>query len=154
MPAPAIGESSHLELRIWLRLLGCTARIESYLRARLRTEFGISLARFDLMAQLDRCPGGVNMSDISRLLLVSNGAVTGLVDRLVAEGMVRRETRAGDRRAFIVSFTPAGRRAFAKMAKRHEEWVLSLLGDLSTPAKRQLLSQLALLKRRLEDAGD
>ena len=149
----AVDESAHLELRIWLRLLGCTAQIENYLRTRLREEFGISLARFDLMAQLDRRPGGVSMSDISRLLLVSNGAVTGLVDRLVEEGMVLRKSNTGDRRAFIVTFTPAGRRAFAKMAKRHEEWVLSLLGDMSTDAKNQLLNQLFTLKRRLEDEG-
>ncbi len=148
----ALKESAHLELKIWVRLLGCTAQIENYLRERLREEFDTSLARFDLMAQLDRRPGGVNMSDISRLLLVSNGAVTGLVDRLVEEGMVVRKANAGDRRAFIVSFTPAGRRAFAKMAKRHEEWVLSLLGDLAIDAKQQLLSQLVLLKRRLEEA--
>jgi DNA-binding MarR family transcriptional regulator len=147
----AAGEPPHLELKIWLRLLGCTAQIENYLRTRLRQEFGISLARFDLMAQLDRRPQGVSMSDISRLLLVSNGAVTGLVDRLVEEGMVVRKSNEGDRRAFIVTFTPAGRRAFAKMAKRHEEWVLSLMGDLSVDAKQQLLSQLVLLKRRLEE---
>ncbi|HEY1722444.1 MAG TPA: MarR family transcriptional regulator [Magnetospirillaceae bacterium] len=149
--ADSIPEPAHLELRIWLRLLGCTAQIENYLRTRLRAEFGISLARFDLMAQLDRRPAGVSMSDISRLLLVSNGAVTGLVDRLVKEGMVTRKSNAGDRRAFIVSFTPAGRRAFAKMAKRHEEWVLSLLGDIPIDAKQQLLGQLVHLKRRLED---
>ena len=154
-PAPdeRVDESAHLELRIWLRLLGCTARIENYLRARLRAEFGISLARFDLLAQLDRYPEGVGMSDISRLLLVSNGAVTGLVDRLVAEGMVIRKPQAGDRRAFLVRFTPAGRQAFAKMAKRHEEWVLSILGDLSTEAKQKLLGQLVLLKHRLEDVS-
>jgi DNA-binding MarR family transcriptional regulator len=150
---PALGESAHLELKIWVRLLGCTAQIENYLRTRLKEEFNTSLARFDLMAQLERRPGGVSMSDISRLLLVSNGAVTGLVDRLVEEGMVVRKSNAGDRRAFIVTFTPAGRRAFAKMAKRHEEWVLSLLGDLSTDAKQELLSQLVLLKRRLGEAG-
>lgn len=155
---PSVGETpvnepSHLELKIWLRLLGCTARIENYLRAQLHAEFGITLARFDLLAQLDRYPDGVSMSDISRLLLVSNGAVTGLVDRLVAEGMVIRKAQAGDRRTFLVRFTPSGRQAFAKMAKRHEEWVLSLLGDLSTEAKQQLLGHLVLLKRRLEDAA-
>src|SRR5579862_6483985 len=128
----AAGEPTHLELKIWLRLLSCTARIEKYLRARLQEEFGISLARFDLMAQLERHPEGVSMSEISRLLLVSNGAVTGLVDRLVAEGIVVRKSEAGDRRTYLVRFTPAGRQIFAKMAKRHEEWVLSLLGDLST----------------------
>jgi DNA-binding MarR family transcriptional regulator len=149
----APGESAHLELKIWVRLLGCTAQIENYLRKRLKDEFNISLARFDLMAQLDRRPAGVSMSDISRLLLVSNGAVTGLVDRLVDEGMVVRKSNEGDRRAFIVTLTPAGRKAFAKMAKRHEEWVLSLLGDLSIDAKQELLGHLVLLRHRLQAAG-
>lgn len=149
----AQNEPAHLELRIWLRLLGCTARIEKYLRSRFQAEFGISLARFDLMAQLERRPTGVSMSDISRLLLVSNGAVTGLVDRLDAEGMVARNAHSDDRRTTIVTLTPTGRRAFAKMAKRHEEWVLSLLGDLTTEAKQQLLGQLVSLRRKLEDAG-
>ena len=45
------------------------------------------------------------MSDLSRFLLVSNGNVTGIVDRLVSEGLVQRGQRNGDRRTSIVQLT-------------------------------------------------
>src|SRR5882724_334905 len=88
---PAGRQAGHLEIRVWLRLLGCSVKMESILSQRLRKEFKTSLARFDVLAQLDRFPDGLTMSDLSRRLIVSNGAITGLVDKLMASGMVMRQ---------------------------------------------------------------
>ncbi len=71
------------ELRLWLRLLTCTTLIESEVRGRLRERFDVTLPRFDLMAQLDKVPEGMTLSDVSKRMMVSNGNVTGLVERLV-----------------------------------------------------------------------
>src|SRR5215470_3943696 len=144
------GASQHIEIRIWLRLLACSTRIENLLKSRLRRDFGTSLARFDVLAQLDRFEHGLTMTELSRRLLVSNGAVTGLVDKLVADNLVFREEHATDKRTVIVHLTPEGRTQFRKMALRHEEWVISLLGDLSHEARVELLHNLTLLKRRLD----
>jgi len=144
------GGARHIEIRIWLRLLACATRIENVLKSRLRRDFGTSLARFDVLAQLDRFEPGLTMTELSRRLLVSNGAVTGLVDKLVADKLVLREDHSTDKRTVIVQLTPEGRIQFRKMALRHEEWIISLLGDLSHEARVELLHSLTLLQRRLD----
>ena len=143
----------HLEIRVWLRLLNCSIKMESLLSQRLRKEFKTSLSRFDVLAQLERFPNGLTMSDLSRQLIVSNGAITGLVDKLTAAGMVMRQDDPHDRRSVIVHLTRKGRESFLRMARRHEEWVVSILGDLSTEAQSELLQNLTLLQRNLDLHG-
>ena len=143
------GAAERTEIRIWLRLLACTTQIENLLKQRMRQEFGTSLARFDVLAQLDRFPDGLSMSEVSRHLMVSNGAITGLVDKLAASGWVVREDHAQDKRTILVRLTEEGRAQFRLMARRHEEWVVSLLGDLSREAQTELLRNLTLLRRSL-----
>jgi DNA-binding MarR family transcriptional regulator len=143
----------HRELRVWLRLLACASKIESLLSLRLRKEFKTSMARFDALAQLERFPDGLTMSELSRRLMVSNGAITGLVDRLVAEGLVLRQGDPRDRRSVIVRLTRKGREGFFRMARRHEEWVVAILGELSAEAQSGLLRNLTLLKRSLDMPG-
>jgi DNA-binding MarR family transcriptional regulator len=130
--------------------LGCTTRIEKTLSARLRKEFNTTLARFDLLAQLARTPAGATMSEVSQLLMVSNGASTGLVQKLEADGLIRREVDSEDRRTFRLQLSPEGAREFARMARRHEEWVIAFIGELSPIAQSDLLKHLTLLKRRLD----
>jgi DNA-binding MarR family transcriptional regulator len=142
----------HQALRLWLRLLACTNRIEAPLRTRLREQFGGSLPRFDLMAQLDRQPGGMKMRELSRRLMVTGGNVTGLTDRLVAEGLVDKRSDSADGRAVTVQLTPEGRRQFRAMAKAHEAWVVELLGGLSTAQQAQLFDLLGRLKLGVPEA--
>ena len=107
----------HASLRLWLRLLSCTTRMEDTIRQRLREQFDTTLPRFDLMAQLARHPEGLKMGEISRRLMVTGGNVTGITDQLVKEALVTREPLANDRRAYLVRLTPAGRKAFQRMAQ-------------------------------------
>lgn len=151
---PGALDSDHMEIRIWLRLLSCTTRIENYLKSRIMRDFGTSLARFDVMAQLDRFEDGLTMTELSRRLLVSNGAITGLVDKLEADNLVVRDRDEADKRSMIVRLTAGGRGQFREMAVRHEEWVISLLGELSQGARAELLGSLTLLKRRLDERVD
>jgi DNA-binding MarR family transcriptional regulator len=146
-------QKGHLELRVWLRLLGCSVKMESILSQRLRKEFKTSLSRFDVLAQLERFPDGLSMSDLSRRLIVSNGAITGLVDKLMAAGLVMRQDDPRDRRSVIVRLTRKGRESFLRMARRHEEWVISILGELSAEAQSELLQNLTLLQRNLDLHG-
>ncbi len=140
-------EDHHASLRLWLRLLSCTTRIEDTIRQRLREQFGITLPRFDLMAQLEREPRGLTMGELSRRMMVTGGNVTTIVDQLENEQLVQRQPLPGDRRAFMVVLTPAGRTAFAAMAIEHEQWVIELLSPLSTPQQDQLHRLLGTLKR-------
>ena len=106
----------HHALRLWLRLYACTSLVESRVRRRLQTRFGTTLPRFDLMAQLDRSPQGLRMSELSSRLMVTGGNVTGLTDSLEDEGLVVRESDGADRRALRVKLTREGRRVFRAMA--------------------------------------
>jgi DNA-binding MarR family transcriptional regulator len=143
----------HLALRLWLRLLACTNHVEGPLRTRLREQFDGSLPRFDLMAQLDRQPSGMKMRDLSRRLMVTGGNVTGLTDRLVAEGLVARHDDPSDRRACTVQLTAEGRRQFRAMARAHEAWVVELFGGLSVAQQAQLFELLGQLKASLREPG-
>ncbi len=136
----------HQALRLWLRLLACTGKIEAEIRTRLRDGFGTTLPRFDLMAQLERNPRGLRMTELSKRLMVTGGNVTGITDQLVEEGLVKREPDPDDRRAFVVRLTPAGRRTFDRMAKEHEAWIVELFAGLSEAEMARMYGLLARLK--------
>lgn len=139
------------ELRLWLRLLTCTTLIEGEIRRRLRESFDVTLPRFDLMAQLDRAPQGLRMSELSSRLMVTGGNVTGLTDTLEDEGLVVRESDGADRRALRVKLTREGRRVFRAMAAEHERWVAELFEGLSAREARSLSERLHTLKQHILD---
>ncbi|MGY6710327.1 MAG: MarR family winged helix-turn-helix transcriptional regulator [Rhizobiaceae bacterium] len=149
--APAKPTAANKErLRLWIRLLRAQRTVEAELRDRLKRRFDTTLPRFDVMSALYRRPDGMLMSDLSRFLLVSNGNVTGIVDRLVADGYVSRAAREGDRRTSIVSLTPRGRELFAAMAEEHEVWVSELLGGVSEAEARALSATLKSFRSNWE----
>ena len=159
MPMPGLdsetraSEDDHMALRLWLRLLACANLVEGPLRSRLREQFeGASLPRFDLMAQLERHPQGLKMRELSRRLMVTGGNVTGLTDKLVAEGLVERRDDPSDGRAYTVLLTAEGRRQFRAMARAHETWIVELFGGLSAPQQATLFELLGELKRSLPRA--
>jgi DNA-binding MarR family transcriptional regulator len=133
---------SKTRLRLWIRLLRVSRMIEAATRERLKSQFNATLPRFDVMAALYRQPGGMLMSEISRYLMVSNGNVTGIVDRLVSERFVVRSQRNGDRRTSFINLTRKGRVAFADMAAAHERWIDELLGSVSVRDAEQLSAKL------------
>jgi len=137
----------HRALRIWLRLLTCTQLIERQVRSRLREQFSTTLPRFDLLAQLERHREGLKMNELSRLLMVTGGNVTAIVDQLEKEGLVERLDEPADRRAFRIRLTRAGERGFGEMARAHEEWVVELLAGLSRREHEELLKLLAKVKQ-------
>jgi DNA-binding MarR family transcriptional regulator len=134
------------ELRLWLRLLTCSTLIEGEIRRRLRDRFDVTLPRFDLMAQLDKAPDGMTLSDLSKRMMVSNGNLTGLVDRLVTSGHLERRVSETDRRAQMISLTGAGREEFRIMAAEHESWIADLFGDLTQKEQKDLMRLLAKTK--------
>ena len=139
--------ADHRALRIWLRLLTCTQLIEQQVRSRLREQFGTTLPRLDLMAQLERHPEGLKMNELSRLLMVTGGNVTAIVDQLEKESLVERLAEPADRRASRIRLTRAGERSFGEMAQAHEEWVIEMLAGLSRKEHEELLKLLAKLKQ-------
>src|SRR5262249_41755826 len=133
---------SKARLRLWIRLLRATRIVEAQTRELFKQQFNVTVPRFDVMAALYRRPEGMLMSEISRFLLVSNGNVTGIVDRLVSDGFVVRSQRDGDRRTSFVRLTSKGRVAFADMSAAHENWIDGLLGGISAREAEQMTAKL------------
>jgi DNA-binding MarR family transcriptional regulator len=137
---------SKQRLRLWLRLLRATRSIETDVRNLLRDEFDTTLPRFDVMAALYRAEAGLTMGELSRELMVSNGNVTGIVERLVEDGHVRRGFREGDRRTGHIALTPQGRASFKKMSRAHETWMnrrLNMLDDSELNGAIDLLKRIS-----------
>ncbi len=148
--ASRLTQEHHQSLKLWLRMLSCTVRIENEIRSRLRTNFGVTLPRFDLMAQLERHPDGLRMGELSRRMMVTGGNVTGITDQLERERLVVRVPDPNDGRAFMVRLTPAGREAFSEMASVHEGWIEEMLRDISPEDKSRLIDLLTQMKQRLD----
>lgn len=126
-----MSDLSKRRLKLWVRLLGVTRRTEAELREFLRLRHGTTLPRFDVLAALYRRREGVTMSDLSRMLLVSNGNATAVVDRLEQDGLVKRQPSEADRRTVYASLTPEGVAAFEGLAAEHEAEVDRLFDGLS-----------------------
>jgi DNA-binding MarR family transcriptional regulator len=150
----AIDHTDKIELRVWLRLLTCTNMIEGQVRTLLREDFDTTLPRFDLLAQLERENHGLTMGELSSRLMVSGGNVTGLVDSLQREGLVEREPHPDDRRRQIIRLTTKGRAAFDAMTPAHEQWVDTMMAELSRSEMSELMHLLGKLKSSIQHAGE
>ncbi|WP_139974302.1 MarR family transcriptional regulator [Ochrobactrum sp. CGA5] len=142
-----VDEGEKLELRLWLRMLATTRLLSQEIRRRLRNEFGVTLPQFDILAQLYREPGGLRLGELSRRTMVTNGNITGLIERLEADGLVRRETPGADRRVTVARLTDTGQVAFAKMAQVHESWLRDLMADVDRDTIASLLRDIERVKK-------
>jgi DNA-binding MarR family transcriptional regulator len=147
-PQPEPDPLSKRRLKLWIRLLGATRAAENRLREYLRTEHGTTLPRFDVLAALWRRREGVTMTELSRMLLVSNGNATTVVDRLEADGLVKRMQRAEDRRTVQVVLTDEGARVFERLAAGHEAEVGRLFAGLTEAELDTMTDILKRLGRR------
>jgi DNA-binding MarR family transcriptional regulator len=129
-------------------------RIENEIRSRLRATFGITLPRFDLMAQLERHPDGLRMGELSKRMMVTGGNITGITDQLEQEKLVARVPDPKDRRAYSVKLTGKGRQVFGEIAVVHERWIEELLRDVSFDDKGKLIELLSQMKRHLDAGGN
>lgn len=145
LEARVVGDD-HMAVKLWLRLLACSTQIETELRKRLRKRFGITLARFDYLAQLHRQPDGLRMNALSRCLMVTGGSVTGLTDELEKERLVVRIGLADDRRVSLVKLTPLGCATFERIAAVHEAWLVELFGGVSAADRKSLHDLLGRMR--------
>ena len=146
----------HGDLRLWLRILTIHKLVNNEVRRRLREKFGMSLSRFDLLAQLDGRPEGMRMGELSKRLMVTTGNITGLVDELVGEGLVERLPDPTNRRASLAAMTAKGRKAFGVAARANETWIAEMFAGLGAADKAAMFDMLGRQKAdiaaRLRDA--
>ena len=149
-----LSDDEQLDLRIWLRLLTCTHLIERRVRKNLRDRFDTTLPRFDVLAQIDRAPDGQPMRELSRRLMVTNGNITPLVERLLDDNLIKRTSSTEDRRVQHVSLTSEGQKALGKMIPAHSAWVNNLMADIDRERALDLYELLGELKKSILKAED
>jgi len=133
-----------LAVSTWLRLLHAYGVVERELRRAVAVH--CTFPQFDVLNQLDREPGGLTFVELSRRLLVTAGNLTGIVDRLQDERLVRRTVHPDDRRAFRLTLTAKGRRLIRRAQQRHHRALAALLGDVTQHDLRTLRRLLGRLR--------
>jgi DNA-binding MarR family transcriptional regulator len=136
---------------LWIRL----AKVYGLMLREVRdsqTHSDVTLAQFDVLAQLLRHPEGMTSGELSDALLVTAGNVTGLVDRMSARGWVTRRASSTDQRVRIVKLTALGKRIAAREVKRQEQMLGEILGSLSASDQAALTEKLDSLRSVLENA--
>jgi len=140
---PAISPKEQDALRTWLKFLGTSNLVRKTLQSRLHAGYGVSLSRFDVLANLYRAPeGGVRLSELSKQLMVSNGNVTQVMTPLIKEGLVERKPCAQDARAATARLTDKGKALFESMATDHAKWVGEIFANLSSDEHKQIANLL------------
>lgn len=141
------------EMRLWLRLSACAALVGARLRSRLRVEFGTTPPRVDLLVLLDRSPEGLTMGELSKRLMVTNGNITGIVERLLRDEMVSRAPAASDRRMQFVRITPKGSAAVQAVTLAQRRWLADMTAGFSHDEVVQLMALLGKLKKTARGGG-
>lgn len=142
------------ETRIWLQILALENVIFTRLNNALLADAGLSVAKFEFLAQVDRYPDGVTLGEISRNLKVTSGNVSGLVRRLLADGLITKTMSAADRRSFIVRFTPLGRETFDKANALHAATLAACFAGLPLGELESLLPKLKSLGSHVQRQTD
>jgi DNA-binding MarR family transcriptional regulator len=138
---PAVG--------LWVRLAKCYALVLREVRdAPGNTQ--LTLAQFDVLAQLLRHPEGMTPGDLSEALLVTAGNITGLVDRLEAQDLVTKRTAKEDARVRIVRLTARGKKLALREVARHERLLSRVFADLRVDEQLEISETLDRMRVALE----
>ncbi len=141
--------SRNLQSQTWNAVLDFHRELFTRLNRRMIAEFGISLTRFDVLAQLYACPDGLTQGELSRRLKVTGGNVSGLVRRMAAENLIVRDTAPDDRRAVIVRATQTGRDTFLAARAHHDTLLHEWLGSTPDSHLTAICAELADLTARV-----
>lgn len=137
-------------LRLWLRLFSCQSMVEDIIRTRLRDEHGVTLPQFDVLAELDNANKPLTMSELSQHLVVSNGNITGVIDRLEREKFLKRVRSKEDRRVQYIQLTDSGAKRFKKIAAEHEIWITDLFSTLDRNEMDRMINTLKKTKESIQ----
>lgn len=149
-PAQDTSDYRKDETRLWLSVLDVYNYIYPEVNRQLKERTGISVSKFDVLAQLDRYPDGLSMGELSARLKVSNGNVSGLVNRLRKDELVDKSMSADDRRSFVAVLTPAGRQRFKEAAAIHADVLAKCFLHLDA---ENLAETIAMLKSIIKKPG-
>ena len=104
----------------------------------------LSMREYDVLYTLSKCPAPQRMSELNRHLLLSQPALSRMVDRLVDRGLVQRQTDPADGRGVLLALSDAGRALQRQIGRRHARGVARAMTQELTPAELRQLEALCL----------
>jgi DNA-binding MarR family transcriptional regulator len=144
--------STKAAVGLWVRLAKCYGLVLREVRG-ASGESDLTLSQFDVLAQLLRHPEGMTSGALSDELLVTAGNVTGLVDRLEAQGLVSRRAGADDARVRMVKLTAEGKRVAAREVVRHEKLLARVFASLDAQEQSAIAHSLDRVRSALEKSS-
>jgi MarR family transcriptional regulator, organic hydroperoxide resistance regulator len=138
-------------LRVWFRLIRLHTRSRLAIANRLRA-FDLSVPQCDVLTTLTEREG-VSQQELAARLYVTKGNISGLIDRLVANGLVERRALASDRRSHAIHLTPAGRDLARRGIEAQKDFVAQTFGRIS-PERLALFEELLIEAREFVRVQD
>ena len=113
----------------WLALIRTHARLWDQLEAQMRRDHGLTIARYDVLAQLDAAGGQLRLSELASSMVLSPSGLSKLLDRMQASELIRRESDPEDARSTFAVITPRGRALVKKARRTHHGVLQQRFGD-------------------------
>ena len=113
----------------WLSLVRTHAQLWEQVEAQMREDHGLTMARYDVLANLANAGGRLGLSDLASSILLSQSGLSKLLDRMELSGLVHRDPDPRDARAAFATLTPRGRSMARQARQSHHDFLQYAFGD-------------------------
>lgn len=107
---------------------------------------GLTMREYDVLYALAKHDGPLPLGELTRFVLLSQPALSRMVDRLAARGLVERHADPGDRRRVLIALSAAGHERQRDIGRRHARSVATAMTRAVTQDE---LEQLEAICRKL-----
>ena len=140
-------------LKLCIELIRCTSQLDRIIDKNLRQQFGQSISRFDLLAQLHREGNkGLTVGELGQRLISAKGNITGLINRMIKDELLTKASNKIDKRSFQITISTKGQHLFKEMADNHGKWIYELFGEISTENMSNMTSLLGDIRSPLSQS--
>ena len=124
---------SNQKMALMHRMIFNSSRVTHEINRRMKQELNLSLAKFEALIAIENAPDDViTMSNLSKELSVSNANITGMINRLLADGLVLKKALPTDRRIYCVTISDKGRTMLENAMEMHTIWVKELMESVNS----------------------
>ena len=116
-------------MSIWLDFIRTHSRLWDEVEVQMRKEYGLTMARYDVLATLMSAGGRMGLSDLAASTVLSPSGISKLLDRMEHSGLVRREPDPTDARSTFASITPRGLALVKRARVGHHDFLQRMFGD-------------------------
>jgi DNA-binding MarR family transcriptional regulator len=119
-------------IEAWLALIRTRTRLWDEIESQMRREHGLTMARYDVLANLNHAGGRLGLSELASRILLSPSGLSKLLDRMDASGLIRRDPDPDDARAAFATITPLGRALVERAREGHHALLRETFGNALT----------------------